>query len=142
MSVRGTIAVDVAFTDGTSSAAGSSLNTITLRDATEYTTGKVAIVSGTVGTAAVTVSTAGAGLGYRNAAGQLVTFSDVRRVLFAWNGSAVGTLRETGDNAFLMTARAGEPASTSLPLYPGVQMEVSSGSEGVTATYSIVIYGT
>jgi hypothetical protein len=139
MPINGRINVDVLFhdTDGTTS-----LKVVSLEGSTEYTTGKVAIVTGTAGTTAVTVRTGGPGLGYRDSSGQLVTFSDVRRVLFAWNGSAVATLRETGDNAFLMTARAGEAASTSLPLYPGVQMEVSSGSVGVTGTYTVVIYGT
>ena len=68
MSVSGRIAIDVEFIDRTTTAAGSSVNTITLRDATEYTSGKVAIVTGTVGTSAVTIN--GNSLSYRNAAGQ------------------------------------------------------------------------
>jgi len=138
MPINGRINVDVLFhdTDGTTS-----LKVVSLEGATEYTTGKVAIVTGTAGTTAVTVSTL-SGVGYRNASGQLVTFSDVRRVVFDWRGSASATLNETGDSAFSMRASSGEPAMTSVTLLPGVQMTVASLSAGVTGTYTIVLYGT
>jgi hypothetical protein len=138
MPINGRINADVLFhdTDGTTS-----LKVLSLEGSKEYTTGKVAIVTGTAGTTEVTVSTL-SGVGYRNASGQLVTFSDVRRVMFDWNGSASATLNETADFAFSMRASSGEPAMTSVNQLPGVQMAVASSSAGATGTYTVVIYGT
>ena len=79
--VRGRIAVDVQFTDSTTLTGVQSLKTITLQDATEYTTGKVAIVTGTCDTSTntmISVSTPG----YTNSSGQAVSFSNVSCVAF------------------------------------------------------------
>jgi len=77
MAINGRINVDVLFhdTDGTTS-----LKVVSLEDSTEYTTGKVAIVTGTVGTAAVAISTQPSS--YKDASGSLVSFSSVERVVF------------------------------------------------------------
>ena len=84
--VRGTISVDVAFTDSTTVGGVQSLKTITLRDAQEYTaaTDKVVILQGTAGTAQLSFGLLGL-TNYRNAAGNLVTLSGVNRIVFAWD---------------------------------------------------------
>jgi len=74
--VRGVISIDVKFTDSTTSSGVSSLKTISLRDATEYSSGKVAIVTGTCGTAGVTINPAA--LTYKDASGAAVSMSAVR----------------------------------------------------------------
>jgi hypothetical protein len=76
--VSGTISVNVEFRDTTTSSGVQSLKTVTLREATEYTSGKVAIVTGTVAAEySVLVNLAA----YRNASGQTATFT-VRRAAF------------------------------------------------------------
>jgi hypothetical protein len=137
MALDGRITVDVLFqdTDGTTS-----LKVVSLEDTTQYGAGKVAFVTGTAGTAAVTVANSFS-LPYRNAAGDLVTFSTVKRVAFAWQGTQ-GILRgldETGDSAFSIASTAGEIAVTGVEL-PGVVLQLPQSQE--SGTYAIVIYGT
>jgi hypothetical protein len=69
MAIDGRINVDVLFhdTDGTTS-----LKVVSLEDSTAYTTGKVAIVTGTVGTTEVSVSISPGT--YRDASGAIVNF--------------------------------------------------------------------
>jgi hypothetical protein len=65
MSVEGRISVDVLFhdTDGTNA-----INVVSLRDSREYATGKVAVITGTAGTAAVNLNEYGI-TPYRDASG-------------------------------------------------------------------------
>jgi hypothetical protein len=137
MSVRGTIAVDVAFTDSTTTAGGSSLNTITLRDATEYTTGKVAIVTGTVGTAAVLVQTQPTT--YKNAAGEFVSFSNVSRIAFAATGKRCNC---SDVNDTFVESNDGHVAATLVNLPGGDTFAVAPDSSAGTASYTLVMYGT
>jgi hypothetical protein len=78
MAIDGRINVDVLFhdTDGTTS-----LKVVSLEDSTAYTTGKVAIVTGTVGTTEVSVSISPGT--YRDASGAIVNFTSVSRFAFA-----------------------------------------------------------
>jgi hypothetical protein len=139
MAINGRINVDVLFhdTDGTTS-----LKVVSLEDSTEYTTGKVAIVTGTCGTAAVAVSLAT--LSYKDASGEAVGFNGfVNRVAFSASPGA--NLFGTGSNVGLGTAsRSGEvnvvdtPINSIYPASAGYEVSTISG----TASYTLVIYGT
>jgi hypothetical protein len=143
MSVSGRIAIDVEFTDRTSTAAGSSLNTIALRDATEYTSGKVAIVTGTCGTAVTTIFEAGIATPYKNARGEPVTFalggnvtrlafSSRERVEFYISGSDFRVASEY--NRISATCLLGGGADV-------ITAQAMMGTAG-TASYTLVLYGT
>ena len=135
--VSGTISVNVEFRDTTTSTGVQSLKTVTLREATDYTTGKVAIITGTAGTAAATIvfnSTA-----YKNAAGSAVSFSQVQRLAFsasplcfldaaAANGGGDNVLVSKQNEATLIDARDGGQ----------VLVYTTAG----TASYTLVFYGT
>ena len=129
--VNGSISVNVEFRDSTSTSGVQSLKTIALRDTTEYTTGKVAIVTGTVanGSEVAIVHP----FNYRNASGATFTMT-VQRVAFQCDKDA---LFSDGANAMLRSnsnrisvGDAGN-AGTVFGLH-------SSG----TATWTLVFYGT
>jgi hypothetical protein len=136
MAINGRINVDVLFhdTDGTTS-----LKVVSLEDSTEYTTGKVAIVTGTVATTRVTIGPAS--LSYKDAAGDAVAFTSVRRIALKASGPPVAYYRGPlnviagfSDNDLLVVSEAN----------PG---SIVSGNYGVattagTASYTLVIYGT
>jgi hypothetical protein len=135
--VRGTISVDVAFTDSTTVDGAQSLKTITLRDATEYTTGKVAIVTGTVGTSGFTVNLFPSG--YRNSAGELVSFDNgITRVAFLAsrrcslddNGNQTTITQSNGSIAIGDTSNI-QPDIVVWPLF-------TAG----TASFTAILYGT
>jgi hypothetical protein len=138
MPLEGRISVDVGFTDTDSSGGAQSLKRISLMEATSYTTGKVAVVTGTAGTAATTVA-ATLSLPYRDASGNLVSFSEVRRVAFAYSGSVARSLNETQDSAFSIVSAEGRVAISECVL-PGVSLQL--GVSVGTGTYTIVLYGT
>jgi hypothetical protein len=139
MSVRGTIAVDVAFTDSTTTASSSSLNTITLRDATEYTTGKVAIVTGTVGTTQVSVNTTPTT--YRDASGAFISFSNISRVAFSASGSQVVEVLSNDSGRSLAASMSSMVAVASCNVFGSLDIQFPTATAG-TAFYTLVMYGT
>jgi hypothetical protein len=76
VSIEGRIAIDVNFTDTSTAGGASSVKKISLVDTTAYSSGKVAIVTGTCGTAGVTINPAA--LTYKDASGAAVSMSAVR----------------------------------------------------------------
>ena len=136
MSIEGRIAVDVSFADSATSAGVQSLKKITLTDTTPYTSGKVAIVTGTAGTAGVSISIPHT---YRNADGSLSTLAAPSRVAFSATG---GNLVQLVDTNFLSLQSKSGAVSVS-------DMEPSDGSLSIqvigtagTASYTLVMYGT
>lgn len=132
MAIDGRINVDVLFhdTDGTAS-----LKVVSLEGSTAYTSGKVAIVTGTCGTTAVTIATSPSV--YRNASGSLVSFSTIERVAFAATPSATVDVQvrgAAGDNS--VTSRSGQVAVVDTPAVTFVYTTAG------TASYTLVIYGT
>ena len=140
MSIDGRISIDAIFhdTDGTAS-----INVVSLQDSKEYTTGKVAIVSGTVGTTAVTFASSDSGAAvstYRDASGALVSLSSITKVV----------IKATTPNKPLVLTDQNSGNAISVPaeevlVYPcgispndGVTVRSASG----TATYTIILYGT
>jgi hypothetical protein len=137
MSIEGRIAVDVSFADSATSAGVQSLKKITLTETTPYTTGKVAIVTGTCGTAAVVVQTQPTT--YKNAAGEFVSFSNVSRIAFAATGKRLNC---SDVNETFIDSVDGYVAVTLVNLPGGDTFAVSPGVTAGTASYTLVMYGT
>ena len=134
--VRGKISIDVQFADSTSSAGVQSLKTVTLQEATEYTSGKVAVITGTAGTAMLNLGTFGA-TPYKNASGEVVSFDGVQRVAFSWSG-AQRVLSENSDGVFTLRSANGRVAITEASAFL-VSLGISPGVG--TGTYTIVLWG-
>jgi hypothetical protein len=137
--VTGSITVGVEFRDATTSSGVQSLNAIALRDTTEYTTGKVLVVTGVAGTSAVSLAQLN-GV-YRNAAGNFVSIATPLRIAFSWSGSNYRELLNASDFAFKIRSRNGSVAVTEIEgQAAGVFAYLESGIG--TGTYTIVLYGT
>lgn len=132
MSVTGRISVDVQFADSTTSEGVQSLKTITLMDTTEYTTGKVAVVTGTVGAQSVSIDTGN--LPYRDASGSLVTFSAVTRAVL--KSSAAASLSQSGNT---LAFSSGGVSVGDLSSLSGT---FTLATPGPTASYTLILYGT
>ena len=132
MSIDGRISIDAIFhdTDGTAS-----ISVVSLQDSKEYTTGKVAFITGTVGTNQFSFNSYSTP--YRDSSGSLVTFSTLSRVVFSYSGSTAKKFNDINGN-FLLSSRNNEPA-TSL-VSENVDALIESGSG--TGTYTILLYGT
>ena len=135
MSIEGRIAVDVSFADSATSSGVQSLKRITLTSTDAYVTGKVALVSGTCGTAAVAVTVAPST--YNDSSGSAVSFATVTRFAFAASAAAVcseaagaGVAISGGSRVSVSDSRSGGTAGFNVSAYSG------------TASYTLVIYGT
>jgi hypothetical protein len=138
--IKGRFGVDVLFTDSTVAGGAKALKTITLQHATEYDFGKIAVVTGTCGTAVSTVSLAPTS--YRNAAGDLVSFATVSRVAFQADGPALVACDGSGGfgvNEFTIYSRAGQIAISDVTETSSFSINVT-GTAG-TANYTLVMYG-
>lgn len=135
MSIEGSINVSALFHD---KAGTTTLKVVSLRSATEYTTGKVGIFSGTAGTAATVIGLISEVPSYLDAEGNAVSFSNVLRVGFAWSGTALRKLSDTADNAFVLGSMNGQMAVTNA-VTPGIDLTLGGGAG--SGTYTIVLYG-
>ena len=141
MAIDGRINVDVLFhdTDGTTS-----LKVVSLEDSTAYTSGKVAVVTGTCGTSDLTVASLGSPLPYRDSSGSEVTLSDIQRISVTTPNSVI--LSGTGQYAdVLLPASSGRLSVCDKP--PQGLIQPAGGSLAVrtkpgTASYTLVLYGT
>ena len=154
--VKGTISVDVAFTDSTTVSGANSLKTLTLRQAQEYTatSDKVVILSGTAGTAQLSLGLLGT-TPYRNAAGNVVTLNAINRIVFSWS-PGVGALtpadgltasrrllfygggESTTENALVaLTSYGNIPAMSAVNNFVGTLVLTQAA---VTGNYTIIIY--
>ena len=135
MSIEGRIAVDVSFADTATGSGVQSLKKITLVDTTAYATGKVVLLAGTCGTAAVTISTSPTV--YRDSSGSLVSFAALERVAFSATPSATVDVQQRnngGDNS--ITSRNGQISVVDAPAVSFVYTTAG------TASYTLVLYGT
>jgi len=143
MSVKGRFGVEVLFTDGTVVDGAKSLKTIAISHATEYDFGKVAVVAGTVGTAAVTLSVAPTT--YKNASGDIVSFASVSRIAFAATGSM--PVRLLAQESFIqIDSRASQVAVSELTYQPSDDaaseaFEIAVRGTAGTSAYTLVMYG-
>ena len=125
--------IDVQFTDSATVSGAKSLKTIALQHATEYDSGKVAVVTGTCGTAAATVSLAPTT--YRNAAGDLVSFSSVSRAAFS--ADAAGLVKCSGAGNWHLYSRAGQVAVSEAFETASFSITTTAG----TSAWTLVLYG-
>lgn len=142
MSIEGRIAIDVSFADTDTSSGVQAIKKIQLVDTTAYTTGKVAIVTGTCGTAGTFVLTAPTT--YRNASGQFVSFANVSRVAFSASGGNLVRCYGANDTfgQFALYSRAGQVAASEAFEAEGGQYQMSVVGTAGTASYTLVLYGT
>jgi hypothetical protein len=132
MSLDGRVNVDVLFHDVSGT---SSIKVVSLSNSVEYPAGKVAVVTGTAGTASVNFGVVGQTT-YRNAAGQAVLMDSVERVIFTWSGDFPRALDDYGDTQFYMQSVRGIPAVTYYPAFmPALSMTAGVG----TGTYKIIL---
>jgi hypothetical protein len=136
MSIEGRIAVDVSFADSATSSGVQSLKRMSIADAISYTTGKVAIMTGTCGTAGVSISVAPTT--YKDAAGNAVSFASVSRIAFAANSEAKMT--EPGQGT--LVSRGNRVCVTDAEVDGAGGETISINTFSGTASYTIVIYGT
>ena len=134
MTLEGRIAIDVGFADAGTATAVQSMKRITLTSTDAYSSGKVAILTGTCGTAtsavAVTPST------YRDADGNIVSISTVTRFAFAASVasvcrevSGVGVVVSAGNRVGISDSRSGGTNGFTVASYSG------------TAAYQLAVYG-
>ena len=132
----GSITVGVEFRDSTSVSGVQSVNVVSMRDAAELTGGFVAVVSGTVGAAFISLPLRPTT--YRNAAGNLVSLNNVTALALrgtaGLNASELGaariTVRTTGTRAAVGYASGSGATNIFLAANTG------------TAAYTCVMYGT
>jgi hypothetical protein len=135
MSIEGRIAIDVNFADSSDATGVQSLKKISLVDTTSYSTGKVAIITGTAGTTAAAISTAPTV--YKDASGAAVSFSTIQRVAFAATPEAsIDTTQRASGGDNVITSRNGQVTIVDVP---SVTMVYTTAG---TASYTLVLYGT
>ena len=131
MSIEGRINVDVLFhdKDGTNA-----INVLSLQDSSEFTSGKVAVISRTVGSGTITLDWAT----YRDSQGQLVSITNPTRLSFRHSGFCVVTqLADNGDKDLRFVSSFGEPIV--VPVSPDYSIQVQT--IGTSATLTAIIYG-
>ena len=153
MSIEGSINVSALFhdKDGTTT-----MKVVSLRSANEYTTGKVAIVTGTAGTATLTLGNIKSTT-FRNAEGELVSFGEIDRVAFRFAGAkrvCTVTSQFDGDDYGSVALVSSGGVAVSEVNKSGLAQEADANyavtiarvfqafGSSDTGTYTIVIYGT
>jgi hypothetical protein len=138
MSIAGRIAIDVNFADSSDATGVQSLKKILLVDTSSYSSGKVALVTGTVGTAAITINTANLSPAYRDAAGQAVSFASVSRIAFECTRDCVAQ----DEGQFLNRLRSNNQLAVGNWTQVGTAIELEAQFTSGTASYTLVLYGT
>jgi hypothetical protein len=141
VSVSGQFSLSLQFSDSTTATNLSSLKSIALAEETDYSTGKVAIVSGTIGTSSVSVWGGSAvslnGQTYRNAAGNEVSLSLVSRVWFQNASSQAAILADEDLQLWSLLSKNNEV------MVSGNNGGTSIGARALsgTASVTVVLYG-
>ena len=140
MSIEGRISVDALFHEKD----GSAISVVTLQGSKAYGSGKVAIVSGTASNSTPVSFFPQSGVPYRDASGELVTFSSVS-VLAAFgqdiNVEAIGIgqgFEEPG--VFSSFYSGGDIASVTQLQYVAEEIRVRAASS-TQSSYTLVLYG-
>lgn len=134
MSIDGRITVDAIFHD----TSGSRLKVLSLESSTGYGSGVCVRITGTA--AANTYELPISWATYRNAAGQLVTLNDPRRIAFSWSGATEASLTDIGDESFTIHSKNNEVAVTGIPVNASVVPSLDNPT-GDTATYTVIVWG-
>ena len=138
MAINGRINVDVLFhdTDGTTS-----LKVVSLEDSTEYTTGKVAVVTGTCGTTLVTAASVAPST-YRDASGSIVSFSAVTRAAFSATPAARALQEGSANTSPRLFSADGQVAVCNMDPTEINDADWQVQTTAGTASYTLVFYGT
>jgi len=135
MSIEGRIAIDVNFADSSDATGVQSLKKISLVDTSSYSSGKVAILTGTAGTTTAAISTAPTV--YNDASGAAVSFSTIQRVAFAATPAAsIDTAQRVSGGDNVISSRNGQVTIVDVPAVTRVYTTAG------TASYTLVLYGT
>lgn len=137
MALDGRITVDVLFhdTDGTAS-----LKVVSLEDSQEYTSGKVAIVTGTCGTSSVVVDVAPSDS--RDASGSIVSFSAVTRAAFSATPAARALQEGSQSTSPRLFSAGGRVAACDMDPTEANDSAWQLQTTAGTASYTLVLYGT
>lgn len=133
MSLLGKFAIDVQFADSTVADGVRSLKTVSMQHASEYDSGKIAVVTGTCGTSAVSVAVAPTT--YKDATGSAVSFSSVSRAAFS--ADAAGRVRCDGSGDWTLYSRAGQIAVSEAFETASFSISTTAG----TSAWTLVLYG-
>jgi hypothetical protein len=133
MSIEGRINVDVLFHDKDGTA---SLKVVSLQDSQAYSTGKVAIVSGTCGTSAVTIQVAPTA--YRDASGALVSFFEIQRFVIKSGPAAL----IVNNPAVTVDANSLSVVSNATGDFGDAGQLPTVRTNAGTSSYTIAMYGT
>ena len=133
MSIDGRITVDALFHDRDST---SRMKVLSLSSSDGYASGEVVRITGTAGTSALTYIPYN---NYRNAAGDVVTLSEVYRIAFAWSGPSVALLIDGGDEGFRIGSKNGEVAVASLNT--ALSQPIPYFAAPTTGTYTLIMWG-
>lgn len=131
MSINGRINVDALFHDRSGD---DRLKVVSLRSGTPYTSGEVVYVTGTAGTAGVSIAFSN----YRNAAGSLVELNSPLRLAFSWSGTSRRVLNDGGDDAWRLVSSNNELAVTQMQDSEPLPMLQQGGGTG---TYTLIMWG-
>ncbi len=142
MAVNGNINVNVSFLDKDEQSNVDTEKTITLSSSEIYTAGKVAIVTGTCGTA-LGDSTFHffSPTNYRNASGDFVAISSPRRVAFAASGSNVVELRTDGGSGIVRSSNDEAAVTTWRSSLGESFFSATVIATSGTSAYTVVLYG-
>lgn len=133
MALSGTINASISFLDSASSSGVESEKKLSLSSADVYTTGQVVVVTGTVGTSAISVDISATG--FRNAAGNEVTLSLVNHAGLV---ATATTFAEFGGDAVKLCSNSNDLAISCVDNEAGpVSVYTSEG----TATFSLLLLG-
>jgi len=133
MAVSGTVNISASFIDSDETTGVESEKKVSLASANVHTGGKVALVSGTCGTAVVNVDLTS--LGYVNAAGETVSMSIVQRMAIKANPGAFAEFVDSGEKlkslCDLVSISCVQNTDDTIHVY------TTAGS----STYTILFYG-
>ena len=133
MAISGTVNISASFIDSDDQTGIESEKKVSLASANVHTGGKVALVSGTCGTAVVNVDLTS--LGYVNAAGETVSMSIVQRMAIKANPGAFAEFVDSGEKlkslCDLVSISCVQNTDDTIHVY------TTAGS----STYTILFYG-
>jgi len=145
MAVSGTINVNLSFMDSSPGEFGEAEKKLSLSSANVISTGKVAIVSGTIGTSNLTIECQPTS--YRDSSGDLVSFGTIRKVAFyssrltrvidGQSGYPAYGTRIVESDGDVVVSRYVSSGGFGV----GPKLEIDPGYSSGTSSYTVLIYG-
>lgn len=145
MAINGTININLSFLDSSSGDSGNVEKKLSLASSDVVSSGKVAIVSGTIGTSNLTIECQPTS--YRDSSGDLVSFGTIRKVALYSSRSArlidgqteypaYGTRIVESDGDVVVSRYV-----SSGGFGVGPKLEIDPGYSSGSANYTVLIYG-